>query len=56
MGDAVLESKTLAPSLLEIPVKQQKRSAEKSKEHKIIPPVPGNPEKTALIRVNIDPK
>jgi hypothetical protein len=56
MGDTVLESKTLAPSLLEILVKQCKRSAEKSKEHKSIPLVPGDPEKTTLIGVNLSPK
>ena len=56
MAKTVLEAKKTPADHLEIPELEAPRKNAKSKEHKEIQLVEGDPSKTALIGANLDPK
>jgi hypothetical protein len=56
MSETMLDAKKTLADHLEIPELEAPRKNIKSKEHKEIQLVDGDPSKTALIRANLDPK
>ena len=56
MAETMLDAKKTSANHLEIPELETLRKNIKSKEHKVIQLVDGDPSKTALIGANLDPK
>jgi len=56
MAETVTQAAQLPPEQLRLPEQDNPRKNSKSKEHKEVQLVDGNPEKTALIGANLDPK
>jgi len=56
MGETVSQAAQVSSDQLKLPEQQAPRKNTKSKEHKEVQLVDGDPEKTALIRANLDAK
>ena len=56
MAETMLDAKKTSADQLEIPELEAPRKNIKSKEHKVIQLVDGDPSKTALIGANLDQK
>ena len=56
MAETMLDAKKTLANHLEIPELEAPCKNMKSKEHKVIQLVDGDPSRTALIRANLDPK
>ena len=56
MAETVTQATQISPDQLKLPEQETPRKSTKSKEHKEVQLVDGNPEKTALIRANLDAK
>jgi len=56
MAETMAQATQLPPDQLRLPDQETPRKNSKSKEHKEVQLVDGSPEKTALIRANLDPK
>jgi len=56
MAETVAQATQVPPDQLRLPERETPRKNSESKEHKEVQRVNGSPEKTALIRANLDPK
>jgi len=56
MAETVAQATQVPPDQLQLTEQETPRKSSKSKEHKEVQLVDGNPEKTALIGANLDPK
>jgi len=56
MTETVTQATQISSDQLKLPEKETPRKSTKSKEHKEVQLVDGSPEKTALIRANLDAK
>jgi len=56
MAETVTQATQVSPDQLKLPEQETPRKSTKSKEHKEVQLVDGSPEKTALIRANLDAK
>jgi len=56
MAETVAQATQVPPDQLQLTEQETPRKSSKSKEHKEVQLVDGNPKKTALIGANLDPK
>jgi len=56
MAEMAAQAAQIHPDHLRVPEQETARKNSKSKEHKEVQLVDGSPEKTAVIRANLDPK